>query len=93
VQKPRNTAFRSLAIFVAALLALALIGQRELHLKAMPIAAPLVAQQLHARRQIQLDFDFDPSHPWPPLLPAGVRCRLALVDAHKTASVEQDNAS
>jgi hypothetical protein len=35
-------------------------------IEAVPVTTPLVAQQFHARRQIQLHFDLDLSHPWPP---------------------------
>src|SRR3990170_5155306 len=40
----------------------------KFHLESVPVTAPLVAQQFHARRQIQLHLHLDLSHPWPPSL-------------------------
>jgi hypothetical protein len=35
-------------------------------LEAVPVTAPLAAQQFHAGRQVQFHLDFDLRHPWPP---------------------------
>lgn len=57
-------------LFVAAKFAAAEVRQRKLHLEAVSVARSLIAQQLDPGRQVQLHFDFDLSHPWPPWLPA-----------------------
>ena len=46
----------------------------KFHLEAVPVAAPLVAQQFHAQRQIQFHVDLDLSHPWPPWALSPLEC-------------------
>ena len=62
----RALAFVVGRFFHATLFAAAVQRQGKFHLEAVPFAAPLVAQQVDAHRQIQFHVDAD--HPWPPSL-------------------------
>ena len=60
-------------------------------LNCLAVATTLVAQQSHPWRQVQLDFDLDLSHPWPPWHPAS-RVSPAAGALRATAIGGQDNA-